>query len=118
MAQLSKTLATINTDSPVEFSYEEAKLGNLYTKEAFLLCRQLEFKNLLARFDAEACHRKMNRNRNFLPVKICPDVKPFLRKQQSRRYAGSFSDYRERTGITVRDWHWIRRKFIIFRWRD
>ena len=54
MAQMSKALATICTDSPVEFSYEDAKLGNLYTKEAFLLCRQLEFKNLLGRFDSEA----------------------------------------------------------------
>ena len=54
MAQLSKTLATINTDSPVDFSYEEAQLGNLYTKQAFLLCRQLEFKNLLSRFDGDA----------------------------------------------------------------
>ena len=54
MAQLSKTLATINTDSPIEFSYDEAVLGNLYTKQAFLLCRQLEFKNLLSRFDGDA----------------------------------------------------------------
>ena len=54
MAQLSKTLATINTDSPIEFSYEDAVLGNLYTKQAFLLCRQLEFKNLLSRFDGDA----------------------------------------------------------------
>ncbi len=53
MAQMSKALATICTDSPIEFSYEDAKLGNLYTKEAFLLCRQLEFKNLLGRFDSE-----------------------------------------------------------------
>ncbi len=54
MAQLSKTLATINTDSPVKFSYEQAELKNLYTKEALVLCRQLEFKNLLSRFDIEA----------------------------------------------------------------
>ena len=54
MAQMSKALATICTDSPIEFSYEKAKLGNLYTKEAFLLCRQLEFKNLLSRFDSAA----------------------------------------------------------------
>ena len=54
MAQMSKALATICTDSPIDFSYEKAKLGNLYTKEAFILCRQLEFKNLLSRFDSEA----------------------------------------------------------------
>lgn len=54
LAVLSKTLATINTESPVEYSYEEARLGSLYTPEAYELCRRLEFKNLLGRFDAEA----------------------------------------------------------------
>lgn len=54
MAQLSKTLATINTDSPVEFSHEAAKMGNLYTKEAYELCKRLDFKNLLGRFDTAA----------------------------------------------------------------
>ena len=51
LAQLSKTLATINTNSPLDFSYEKARLGELYTKEAFALCKRLEFKNLLSRFD-------------------------------------------------------------------
>lgn len=51
MASLSKTLATINTESPLEFSYEAARLNNLYTKEAYELCKRLEFKNLLGRFD-------------------------------------------------------------------
>ena len=30
------------------------RLGNLYTQQAYELCRRLEFKNLLGRFDAEA----------------------------------------------------------------
>ncbi len=54
LAQLSKTLATINTDCPLEYAYEDAKLGDLYTPEAYQLCKQLEFKNLLGRFDASA----------------------------------------------------------------
>ena len=37
LAQLSKALAAINTDSPVEFDYEQAKLGNLYTGCVFAL---------------------------------------------------------------------------------
>ncbi len=51
MASLSKTLAAINTDSPIEFDYAEARLGNLYTRDAYELCKQLDFKNLLGRFD-------------------------------------------------------------------
>lgn len=53
-AKLSKTLATIDTQSPVEFSYDQARMDNLYTREAYELCKKLEFKNLLGRFDKEA----------------------------------------------------------------
>ena len=54
MAQMSKELATICTDCPVEFSMEEAKIGELYTPQAYELMSQLEFKSLLLRFDANA----------------------------------------------------------------
>ena len=51
IAQLSKVLATIITDAPIEVNLENTLLGNLFTKEAYLLCRRLEFKNLLKRFE-------------------------------------------------------------------
>ncbi len=54
LAQMSKTLATICTDSPVEFSYEDAKVGNLYTPEAYQYMKRLEFKSILTRFGADA----------------------------------------------------------------
>ena len=54
MAQLSKTLATINTDCGVEFIPEEMKLENMYTKEAFQILKDLEFKSFLGRFSTEA----------------------------------------------------------------
>jgi DNA polymerase-1 len=53
MAQLCKKLATINTDSPLTYDYEEARHGNLFTPEAYELCKRLEFKNLLNKFDQE-----------------------------------------------------------------
>lgn len=54
LAQLSKTLATINTDSPFALDMEQARFGDLFTPEAFELCRRLEFKNILSRFSCEA----------------------------------------------------------------
>lgn len=54
MAQMSKELATICTDCPVEFSMEDARIGELYTPEAYQLMSQLEFKSLLLRFDADS----------------------------------------------------------------
>lgn len=59
LAVLSKELATINVNA--EFSYElsEAKLGNIYTEEAYVFFQKLEFKNLLSRFDVAAPANKI-----------------------------------------------------------
>lgn len=54
IADLSKVLATIKVDSEIDFSFEIAKIGNFYTEEAYILCKQLEFKNLLSRFEKDA----------------------------------------------------------------
>ena len=63
LADLSKTLATINVEGEFDYDFEQARIGNFYTEEAYVLCKQLEFKNLLGRFDksvasvgAEASH--------------------------------------------------------------
>ena len=51
MAKLSKTLVTINTDCDYDFSWEDARLGNIYTQEAYQFLKKLNFKNMLSRFD-------------------------------------------------------------------
>lgn len=50
MARLSKELATIDIQAPVDFSYEKARVGEMYTQEAYEIFRRLDFKNLLGRF--------------------------------------------------------------------
>ena len=51
LAKLSKVLATINVDADFAYDMEEAKLGNLYTEEAYVYFQKLQFKNLLSRFE-------------------------------------------------------------------
>lgn len=51
MAQMSKELATICIDCPVDFSYEDAAITDLYTQEAYQYMKRLEFKSILSRFD-------------------------------------------------------------------
>lgn len=51
LAYLSKTLATINVDSPLDFSFEEARVHDFYTEEAYVVFKKLEFKNLLSHFE-------------------------------------------------------------------
>lgn len=52
MAVMSKELATICLECPIEFSYEDSEIGNLYTPEAYQYMKRLEFKSILTRFDA------------------------------------------------------------------
>lgn len=52
LAFLSKKLATIKTDCPLEVSWEDARFGNLFTREAFEWIKKLELKSLLKRFDS------------------------------------------------------------------
>ena len=53
LADLSKTLATINVNAELEYGFEQAKVGNFYTEDAYVLCKKLEFKNLLSRFEKD-----------------------------------------------------------------
>lgn len=53
-AQMSKVLATIDVDADFAYELEEAKLGNLYTEEAYVYFQRLQFKNLLNRFDVQS----------------------------------------------------------------
>lgn len=52
-AFLSYRLAKICTDCPVEFQVDCAKIKDFYTKEAYQMFQELEFKNMLGRFDAQ-----------------------------------------------------------------
>lgn len=57
MAQMSKILATIEINADIEYNLENAKIdsvSDLYTEEAYLLCKRLEFKHLLNRFEVSA----------------------------------------------------------------
>ncbi len=53
-AQMSKTLATIEVNAPITYSLEEAVLGDLFTPEAYVWMKKLEFQNMLGRFQVEA----------------------------------------------------------------
>ena len=53
MAVMSKQLAEICLDCPIEFSYEDARIGDLYTPEAYQFMKRMEFKSILARFDLQ-----------------------------------------------------------------
>ena len=87
LAVLSKTLATINTDSPLEFSYEEARLQDLYTPEAYELCKRLEFKNLLSRFDAASVPEQTMTD-DFFTCEDLSGAEALFQKAAAKPYVG------------------------------
>ena len=51
LAKLSKELATINLQVPLEYEFDDAKVQDFYTMEAYELFKKFEFKSMLQRFD-------------------------------------------------------------------
>lgn len=53
-AYLSKTLATIKLDVPIDIDLNETLYGNIYNTESYKMFKRLEFKNLLNKFSNDA----------------------------------------------------------------
>lgn len=51
LAYLSRELATIKLDSPLTYTLEEARVGNFFNEDSYVLFKKLEFKNLLNKFE-------------------------------------------------------------------
>lgn len=58
LADLSKVLATIQVDGEITFAYEDAKIGDFYTEEAYKLFQRLGFKNMLSRFEKTVVNKQ------------------------------------------------------------
>ena len=76
-AKLSKELATIITDVPLNYDFSDAALEStaaLYTEDAYLMCKRLEFKNLLSRFQVDAPQEDISKNFKFIREKAEADA--------------------------------------------
>lgn len=90
-AVMSKVLATIKLDVPVDYDFDDAKLesvASLYTEDAFVMCKRLEFKNLLGRFNVSA--PKINVEEHFTLVTSLEMADKVLAKAEGRDVAYSF----------------------------
>lgn len=68
LADLSKTLATIEINGDIPFTLEDAVYRDPFTKEAYGYFKKLELKNLLKRFDASVAQSQTEK-RNFQYVR-------------------------------------------------
>ena len=53
LAELSRTLARINTQAELSVTWDDMKLGEMFTPEAYTLFQKLQFKNMLGRFQEQ-----------------------------------------------------------------
>ena len=77
-AKLSKTLATINIDSPIDFEYDDAKVENMFNEESFEMIKRLELKSLIRRFDVAALNIEQHQDFDLSLIKSVDD--PFMAK--------------------------------------
>ena len=96
LAQLSKVLATINVDADFAYDLEEAKLGNLYTEEAYVYFQRLQFKNLLSRFEVKGPENKVTDF--FKKVASKEDAVDIFEKAKSQKVVG-VSLYKDTTNV-------------------
>lgn len=52
-AKFSKELVTICTDADISYDIQSAELSDLYTEQAYILCKEYEFKNFYSRFEGK-----------------------------------------------------------------
>ena len=86
LAVMSKKLAAINRYSPFELELESARIGNLYTARALELCKKLEFKNMLSRFQDKS--GKQQAGENFRMITELGETDLFFREAAKTALAG------------------------------
>ncbi len=90
LADLSKALATIKIDSDVALDYEAAKAEGFFTQEAYALFKQLEFKNMLGRFDVEKGESAEDIAKTFHRIQSRKEFIKKLEKIKSGQHIGLF----------------------------
>lgn len=89
LAQMSKELATICTHCPVEFSYEDAKVENLYTPQAFRFMKRMGFKSILSRFSPDAAGKNpLEIKEQFQVITGRKEAEAVLKKAQNAAVTG------------------------------
>ena len=108
MAVMSKELAQICITCPIPFVYEDAKIENLYTPEAYQYMKRLEFKSILARFDVQ----EMGGNsveEHFWSVEDLSGAEQILKKARNAEQVGCQLIFSENGVAGLTHLHWRRR---------
>ena len=102
LADLSKVLATIEINADIEFVLEQAEYKNPYTKDAYVLFKRLEFKNLLSKFEQDAVNDN-NEKDNFVVIRDFSEAEAVFSKAKKKDYVAfvALEDKKEQDFIGV-----------------
>ena len=99
-AIMSKKLATIKLDCPLEVNFEETEIKQLFNADSYNVFKRLEFKNLLSRFDIsvpeETALIKCNYLEDFIEVE-----KLFTTVMNQEQIGYSFIIGKELLGVAI-----------------
>ena len=85
LADLSKFLATIEINADIPYSFEQAEYNNPFTKDAYVLFKKLEFKNLLNKFEQDAVNDN-NEKDNFSIISDLTEVEAVFEKAKNKEF--------------------------------
>ena len=85
LADMSKVLATIEIQADIPYTLEQAKYENPFTREAYILFKKLEFKNLLNKFDVDAVNENSEKN-NFQIITEFSVAEDIFQKAKEKEY--------------------------------
>ena len=89
LADLSKTLATIEIHADIPYTLEQAKYENPFTKEAYILFKKLEFKHLLNKFEQDAINEN-NEKDYFKIVTDFIEAESIFQKAKEKEYVAFY----------------------------
>ena len=87
LAELSRTLARINTQAELSVTWDDMKLGEMFTPEAYALFQKLEFKNMLGRFQEQPSTDEGRKENYRISGARAEAEAAFIRARQERRAA-------------------------------
>ena len=84
-AQLSKELATIKLDADIDYNIDDCRLGDIFTNEAYMLCKEWEIRRLLPKFENKA---PVSKTQEYKPVYELSHIKRHLERIPDDEYVG------------------------------
>lgn len=68
MAEMSRTLATIEVNADIELDFESARISDIFTPDAYVIVKNLGFNNMLSKFPESATKQNDDYAENFSSV--------------------------------------------------